>query len=85
LRLELANGPAFTVEQSGVRIDIEDGAGAEVENQQVAEYRVEGKAERMRARSLDVDLPDDIAARADDDQHGVAGESAVGVEANVVT
>ena len=64
-----------------MRIDVEDRAGPEVENQQVAEHRIEGKAERMRARSLDVDLPDDIAARADDDQHGVAGESAVGVEA----
>ena len=35
----------------------------------------------MRARVLDVDLPDDIAVRADDEQHRVAGESALGIEA----
>src|ERR1700722_14066467 len=64
-----------------MRIDVEDGAGAEVENQQVAEHRIEGAAERMRTRSWDVDLPDDIAVRADDDQHGVAGESAGVVDA----
>src|ERR1700761_7188650 len=66
---------------AGIRIDVEYLSGAEVENQQIAERRIKGEPEHMRTRSLNGDLPDDIAARADDEQHGVPGERTVGIEA----
>src|SRR6202034_2119580 len=66
---------------AGIGIDVEHLSGAEVENQQVAERRIKSEPEHMRTRSLNGELPDDIAARADDEQHGVPGERTFGVEA----
>src|SRR5580700_9516176 len=63
---------------AGIRLDVAYLSGAEVENQQVAERRIKGEPDRMRTRSLDGDLPDDIAARADHKQHGVPGERTFG-------
>src|SRR5580692_11829807 len=60
---------------AGIGIDVEHFSGTEIEHQEIAERRIE------RARSLNGELPDDIAARADDEQHGVPGERTMGVEA----
>src|SRR5580700_6699165 len=66
---------------AGIGIDVEHFSGTEIEHQEIAERRIEGEPEHMRARSLNGELPDDIAARADDEQHGVPGERTLGVEA----
>jgi hypothetical protein len=57
---------------AGLRVDVEDLSGSEVEDQQVLGNRIESEPEHVRARPRNGDLPDNLPVRRDHEKHGVA-------------